>query len=108
MMKKHQVSTLAVFHAAESKASAVKGSGNRWREEGFVLRSPVAEVAQGSSVCSWVMEWIPRIPPAAGGHAVKGSVSVSPSSHTSSSYNKPSPVVCGQNRRLQADVGGLQ
>lgn len=48
------------------------------------------------------------MPPAAGGHAVKAGVSVSPSSHASSGYNKPSPVVCGQNRRLQGDVGGLQ
>ena len=69
-----------------------------------MLRSPVAEVARGSSVGRRVMEWIPRIPPAAGGHAVKA---VSPSSHASSGYDKPSPVVCGQIRRLRGDVGGL-
>lgn len=73
-----------------------------------MLHSPVAEVTWGSSVGRRVMEWIPHIPPAAGGHVVKAGVSVSPSSHASSGYNKPSPVVCGQNRRLQGDVGGLQ
>lgn len=73
-----------------------------------MLRSPVAGVAGGSSVGRWVMEWIPRIPPAAGGRTVKAGVSVSPSSHASSGYNKPSPVVCGQKRRLQGDGDDLQ
>lgn len=42
----------------------------------FVLRSPVADVALGSSVGQWVMEWIPHIAPAAGSHAVKVIVQV--------------------------------
>lgn len=100
-------SALVILRAAEAwrwLSNAVgTAAGGR-----FVLRSPVAEVARGSSVGRWVMEWIPRIPPAAGGHAVKAGVGVSPSSHASSGYNKPSPVVCGQNGRLRGDVGGPQ
>lgn len=67
-----------------------------------MLRSPVAEVPLRSSVCWRVMEWILCIPLADGGHAVKAGVNVSPSSHASSGYNKPSPVICGQGRRLHS------
>lgn len=72
-----------------------------------MLRSPVAEFAPKSSVGLRVMEWIPDIPPTGAGHEVRAGVSVSPSSHASSGYNKPSPVVRGQSWRLQNDVGGL-
>lgn len=72
-----------------------------------MLRSPVAEVTLKSSVGLRVMEWIPDIPPTGAGHAVRAGVSVSPSSHASSGYKKPSPVVRGQSWRLQNDVGGL-
>lgn len=41
---------------------------------------------------------------AGGCHAVKAGVNVGLSSHASSGYNEPSPVVCGQNRH--SAVGG--
>lgn len=74
--------------------------------ETSVLHSPVAKATSRLSVVRLVMEWIPGIPPAAGCHAVKAGVNAGLSSHASSGYNKPSPVVCGQSR--QSDLGGLQ
>lgn len=67
-MKRCCFSTLAIFHAL-----AVKRSGNCWQEEGFVLRSPVAEV-----ICrpgGWWSGFLTYQRPL-GGHAVKASVNV--------------------------------